>query len=169
VATHAPERVGFCLPPALVQRTGGLALADRWATRYDSVSNSSAESPFAEFIGAFELPTVERRAPWWPFAGALMAAALSLGLVFVERSVTDRTLLIVALIGYFLTPFATAVFLILAMALHRRMSVVYGYVEASGQRQIKWCSLVAWSGFVIALPHIWQVADYFSLLLAPGA
>jgi len=132
------------------------------------MTNPAADANLGDFVSTFELPRVEVRAPWWPFAGATAAAVISLALVFIERTVTDETLLIVAVAGYVLTPFATAGFLILAMAMHRKMSIVYGYVEASGQRQIKWCSLVAWAGFIIAIPHIWQVADYFSLLLAPG-
>jgi hypothetical protein len=95
--------------------------------------------------------------------------AASVALIAVERSSQGITLLTFAFLGYVLTPLGTAAMLILAMRSHKNLSSTPGYSEATGKTQIKFCSIIAWAGFIAAIPHVWFIADYFSLVFAPGS
>lgn len=133
------------------------------------MSAQFTDSSFGDFTSSFQFETKARKAPQWPLIVGVAILVTSLLLVFVERSAQDSALLIVALIGYLLTPLATAAVLILALRNHKNLSSVDGYQEESGNTVIKRCSLIAYGGFITAIPHVWQLADYFSLVFAPGA
>lgn len=133
------------------------------------VSTQFSEQGFGDFVGQFEFQAEVKKAPVWPLIVSVSVLMVSLLLIVVERGAVDSNLLIVALIGYVLTPLAAAFLLIVAKRSHKNLSSVNGYQEQSGTRLIKYCSLVAWSGFVLAIPHVWQIAHHFSLVFAPGA
>jgi hypothetical protein len=123
----------------------------------------------SDYIDQFELPTEERKAPTWPVFLGLVLLLTSLALAIPGFSMDGAWLLIVGALGYILTPLGTAFVLIMAMRAHRQMSAIDGYKADSGTRVIRLCAYIAVAGFVLAVPHIWQIADYFALLFAPGA
>lgn len=123
---------------------------------------------FTGYADPYEVASEQRRAPWWPFILGVVLLALSALLTVVGFSLDSGALLFVSVIGYILTPLATAFALIMAMRAHRTLSTVDGYVADSGLRITKLCAFVALAGFVFAIPHIWRIADYFALLFAPG-
>lgn len=122
-----------------------------------------------DYVDNFELPSQERKAPMWPVLVGAILLVVSVVLAFIGWSLEGSTLLVVGLIGYVLTPLGTAFVLIMAMRAHRKLSAVDGYVADSGTRVTKICAFIAGAGFIVAIPHIWQIADYFALLFAPGA
>lgn len=128
-----------------------------------------ASPTMGDFVGNFEFSAPERKAPTWPIYVGIAFLLVSIALAVVGFTLEGVPLLTVGLLGYLLTPLGTAFLLILAMRSHRTLSAVDGYVADSGTRLTKWCALVAGLGFVVAVPHIWQIADYFALLFAPGA
>lgn len=109
-----------------------------------------------------------KRAPWWPVALGVLFMAASLFVVFLERTASDAQLLIYAFLGYGFTPLATAAVLVIAMQIHRKLSTADRYDSDSGNRMVRICAFIAGGGFILAIPHVWQIADYFSLLFAPG-
>lgn len=133
------------------------------------MTNSFSNQDYSDYVGTFDFTPPEHKAPVWPFITSAAFLVASVALIFVERSSQGTTLLVVALLGYILTPLGTAGMLILAMRSHKSMSSKPGYNDATGKRQIKFCSLIAWAGFVAAIPHVWFIADYFSLVFAPGS
>ena len=132
------------------------------------MNTSFPENDYGDFVGTFDFHAPEVKAPIWPLVTSAVFLAASLALVVVERSSQGTTLLTFAFLGYGLTPLGTAAMLILAMRSHKNLSSTAGYRDASGNTQIKFCSLIAWAGFIAAIPHIWFIADYFALLFAPG-
>lgn len=123
----------------------------------------------SDYTGNFELPSVERRAPIWPVTVGGVALIVSIGLAVLSFSLEGGPSLTVGLVGYALTPLVTAFLLIAAMRSHRKLSAVDGYVADSGTTSIKIAAAIAGAGFIVAIPHIWRVADYFALIFAPGA
>jgi len=132
------------------------------------VSAQFSKQGFGDFAGQFEFQAEVKKAPMWPFMVSVSLLVVSLLLIVVERGAVDSTLPVVALVGYLLTPLATAFLLIVAMRSHKNLSSKDGYEGQSGTRLIKLCSLAAGVGFLVAIPHVWQVAHYFSLVFAPG-
>lgn len=132
------------------------------------MSSSYSENDYSDFVGTFEFSAPEVKAPIWPLVISLVFLVASLALLAVERSTQGTTLLAIAVVGYILTPLGTAGILILAMRNHKNLSSVAGYRDATGKAQIKMCSLIAWAGFIAAIPHVWFIADYFALAFAPG-
>jgi hypothetical protein len=122
-----------------------------------------------DYVDSFELPSEVRKAPIWPVALGLVFLVVSIILAILGLSLEGTPLLVDGLLGYLLTPLGTAFVLIMAMRAHRQLSTVDGYVADSGTRIIRFTAIIAGAGFLVAIPHIWQVADYFALLLAPGA
>lgn len=132
------------------------------------MNSSHSSQDYSDYVGSFDFNAPEVKAPVWPLITSAVFLVASVALILVERSSQGTPLLAVALLGYILTPLGTAGMLILAMRSHKNMSSVPGYSEATGKAQIKFCSLVAWAGFIAAVPHVWFIADYFSLVFAPG-
>jgi hypothetical protein len=123
---------------------------------------------FADFSAPYQVLAEERRAPWWPWALGVAFLALSAVLALVGFGSENGSLVYVGVVGYLLTPLGTAFLLIMAMRSHRQLSATEGYVADSGTRVVKFCAVIAVAGFVLAIPHIWQISDYFALLFAPG-
>ena len=132
------------------------------------MSTSFPENDYGDFVGTFDFRAPEVKAPIWPLVVSAVFLVLSFALIVLERSSEGTTLLAIAFVGYVLTPLGTAAMLILAMRSHKNLSSTAGYRDASGKTQIKFCSLIAWAGFIAAIPHIWFIADHFALLFAPG-
>jgi len=109
-----------------------------------------------------------KRAPWWPIVLGIAFMAVSFVLIYLERSASDTTMLTLAVLGYCLTPLATSAVLLLAMQMHRRLSTADRYDSDSGSRLVRICSFIAIAGFIVAIPHVVQIAGYFSLVFAPG-
>jgi hypothetical protein len=130
--------------------------------------NDFGHESFTGYADPYEVAYEQRRAPWWPFALGLVFLALSALLAVIGLSLENGALLFTSIIGYVLTPLATAFALIMAMRAHRTLSTVDGYIADSGTRLVKMCAIIALAGFVLAIPHIWRIADYFALLFAPG-
>lgn len=123
---------------------------------------------FGDFSSPYQVEAEPRRAPWWPFVLGAAFLLISIVLVLAGLGSEGETLLYISVIGYLLTPLGTAFTLIMAMRAHRKLSGVDGYVADSGTRLVKLCAMVAVLGFLLAIPHIWQIADYFALIFAPG-
>lgn len=122
-----------------------------------------------DYVDKFAFPSQETKAPKWPIFVGVLLVIVSIALAIVGLPMEGASLLIVGLLGYLLTPIATAFLLITAMRAHRKLSAVDGYLAGSGTRLIRFCAFTAGAGFIVAIPHIWQIADYFALLFAPGA
>jgi hypothetical protein len=122
-----------------------------------------------DYVDSFEFAAEEKKAPIWPAVLGVIFLVLSGVLAVVGFSLEGTPLLIVGALGYVMTPLGTAFVLIMAMRAHRQLSAVDGYIADSGTRLIRICAFIAGAGFVVAIPHIWQIADYFALLFAPGA
>ena len=134
-----------------------------------AVNSTYSSQDYGDFNGTFNFSSPEVKAPVWPLIASAVVLVTSIALIAVERSSQGTTLLAVALLGYMLTPLGTAALLIMAMRNHKTMSSEAGYSDATGKARIKYCSIIAWAGFVVAIPHVWFIADYFSLVFSPGA
>jgi len=127
------------------------------------------QDDFSDFASPYQLAAEERKAPLWPLIAGVLLLLASAGLAVIGLGLENSALLYISVIGYLLTPLGTAFTLIMAMRAHRNLSAVDGYVADSGTRAIKLCAIVAVLGFLLAIPHIWQIADFFALAFAPGA
>lgn len=128
-----------------------------------------SELGLGDYVDSYEFSSEAQKAPLWPMIFGLVLLAFSVILAAIGFSQEGTTMLIVGIAGYFLTPLGTAFVLIMAMRTHRKLSAVDGYVADSGTRLIKFCALIAGAGFIAAIPHIWQISEYFALVFAPGA
>jgi len=133
------------------------------------LSNAAPEEDYSDFVGTFDFNSAEVKAPIWPIIVSGVLLGLSVALIAIERTTDGTTLLVFAFLGYALTPLSTAAMLIVAMRSNMKLSSVAGYRDSSGKKLIKSCAMVAWAGFVVAIPHVWFIADYFSLVFAPGS
>jgi hypothetical protein len=133
------------------------------------VNSSYSSQDYSDYVGTFDFNAPEVKAPVWPLITSAVFLVASVALILVERSSQGTTLLAVALLGYMLTPLGTAAMLIMAMRNHKTMTSEAGYSDATGKARIKYCSLIAWAGFVVAIPHVVFIASHFSLVFAPGA
>jgi len=133
-----------------------------------TLTNTSSNQDYSDYVGTFDFTTPPLKSPLWPLITSVLFLVASVAIIAVERSSQGSTLLAVALLGYILTPLGTAAMLILAMRSHKNLSSKPGYNDSTGKAQIKYCSLIAWAGFIAAIPHVWFIADYFSLMFAPG-
>jgi len=124
---------------------------------------------FADFTSRYQMAAEEQRAPWWPLILGAVFLVVSAALALVGLGPGNSTLVYISVLGYLLTPLGTAFVLIMAMRAHRQLSATDGYVADSGTRVVKFCAMIAVAGFLLAILHIWQIADYFALLFAPGA
>lgn len=136
---------------------------------FGSVMGDFSGVALGDFASNFELPSIERKAPLWPVFIGVALLIVSIGLALFGLSLEGVASLAIGLLGYLLTPLATAALLIVAMRSHRQLSAVDGYVADSGTKLIRLSAVIAVGGFLVAVPHIWQIADYFALLFAPGA
>lgn len=132
------------------------------------MSNSHSSQDFSDYVGTFDFNAPEVKAPVWPLITSAVFLIASVALIFVGTSTEGTALPTAALLGYILTPLGTAGMLILAMRSHKSMSSEPGYSDSTGKARIRSCSLIAWAGFIAAIPHVWFIADYFSLVFAPG-
>lgn len=110
------------------------------------------------------------RASALPVVVAVVALAISVFSLFVSSGSdeTSQIRLVVAVIAYLLTPFVTAGALVWAMKSHRSHGASNGYDSRSGAKVVRICSVVAILGFVVAVPQIWIVSDYFALVFGGG-
>ena len=129
-------------------------------------SNSDWHQPNHGFAFSDE----EMNASRVPVVVALIALIVSVLSLFISSNVEETSSLRVALAisAYVLTPFATSGALVWAMKSHRSQGANQSYASGSGTKVIRFCSVIAILGFIAAIPQIWIVSDYFSLLFGGG-
>lgn len=151
------------------KQNGGFAHASAGIVAGGGPMSDFRDDTFGDFSSPFHVEAEARRAPWWPLLMGVAFLLVSGFLALMGQAPEDAAPLYIGVMGYVLTPLGTAFTLIMAMRAHRKLSGVDGYVADSGTRLVKFCAIIAITGFLLAIPHIWQVADYFALLFAPGA
>ena len=110
------------------------------------------------------------KASLMPVFVSVAVLAVSVLSLFISSAADETSTLRVgvAALAYLLTPFVTAGALVWAMKAHRSHGANDAYDSGSGLKVVRLCSMVAFLGFVAAIPQIWIVSDYFALLFGGG-
>ncbi|MFM8154992.1 MAG: hypothetical protein ACKOAF_02795 [Actinomycetes bacterium] len=108
------------------------------------------------------------RAPVFPVLVAMGLLVVSVLLNIPGSGSRGVSELIIGIVGYLITPIGTALTLVWAMRIHNQYTAKDLYDSSTGQRLVKYCSVIAILGFVAGLVHILHIANWFAILLAPG-
>ena len=127
-------------------------------------SGESESDNFGVSTFNFDEQAPKGSSAWLPVLialGLLVLAAIAVGLSW---GAPEANFPIIAFIGYFLAPLATALLLAWTLAKHRRLSATDTYDMRAGRRTVSVGVTVALAGFVVGALLVFRIAVWVAQL-----